>query len=120
VVIVQMRDREGFAELQRNLRSYDIPYVIEEIPAELYELAQGISCYTGHNPTSCVRNVRASAAAATTAESSDACNKTFVFSKALLETVPGASDSVKDAQGGTLLHTAKENFVILSIGTTSL
>jgi hypothetical protein len=115
VVIVQMRDREGFAELQRNLRSYGIPYTIDEIPAELYDLAQKITCYTGHSPAGSANTMVAAPVEGT--------SKTYVFSETVLSlgTLESyAPGSKSETPGGELLRTTKENFVILSIDAAYL
>lgn len=125
-----MRDREGFAELLRNLKAFGLSYSITEIPDHLYGLAQRIGCISG-------------------AHAGNSAQKTFVFDGELLQdsaiSIEGTSssqDSIGDGGGdgaqsavgsvyaserGTggggrlvreLLRTEKEHFVILSIGCT--
>jgi hypothetical protein len=122
VVIVQMRDREGFAELLRNLERFELEYSITEVPQSLYDVAQQIGCIHGACRTS---NIDATTAVH---HGNTGAVKTFVFDGDLLKNIhlgcdvgqPGRSGStqkerVEIAHKG-LLRTAKENFVILTVG----
>lgn len=132
-----MRDREGFAELLRNLDSFDIAYTINEVPQGLYDAAQQIGCVQG------VPGVTASGSSIRTGSTT----KTFRFGEELLtsflrkaklryeevyceegggDELDGVgSDGDTFCHGGSsrsiargLLRTAKENFVILTVGCT--
>jgi hypothetical protein len=127
VVIVQMQDREGFAELLRNLEGFELAYTITEVPQKLYDVAQQIGCVQGSCHTS---NIDTSSEIT---HGNAGAVKTFVFDNDLLKNIPRScgDDARKEESHGPsrngnrhsrsepargLLRTGKENFVILTVG----
>ena len=101
VVIIQMRDREGFPEFLNNLSTMALPYCVEEISDELYDAAQEIE---GNNSANISTSKKLDEAGVTT--------KTFVF-KSNQET----GDSKPPIHKKRLqLRSPKGNFVIVRIG----
>jgi hypothetical protein len=122
-----MRDREGFAELLRNLERFELAYTITEVPQKLYDVAQQIGCVQGSCHTS---NIDTSSE---TTHGNTGAVKTFVFDNDLLKNIPrNCGDDARKEESRSpprdgnrhsrsepvtgLLRTGKENFVILTIG----
>jgi len=129
VVICQMRDREGFSELLTRLQTMDIAYQVHEVTEEQYTFAQSIKCKKVHGGvgTSGGSGVgiktstgTASSSAyrerANSEESSDVISKIFTFPACIGDGSAGIDVSGVLEKGDHLLHSAKENFVFLTIG----
>jgi hypothetical protein len=122
-----MRDREGFAELLRNLERFELAYTITEVPQKLYDVAQQIGCVQGSYHTSSIDT------SCEITHGNAGALKTFVFDNDLLKSIPrSCGDDARKEESRSpprdrimhsrsepargLLRTGKENFVILTIG----
>ena len=120
VIICQMRDREGFAELLSTLTALNMKYTMEEIPEELYDVAQRIRCISGSNHAS-------------------GMTKQFYFEPALLTAWIGTSSPQnnstsaageyptdeeselrRDRGASNLVHSNADNFVLLTIHSIAI
>ena len=123
-----MRDREGFSELLNRLQAMKIAYTIHEVTEEQYALAQNIRCSKVHGGYSsagtepskmgCTGADGKSRNRTHSEDSSDVISKMFTFPAHI--STGGGCTSIDTSSNGMctdhLLHSAKENFVFLTIG----